>query len=330
MADFENPFSGIGAAVADFWGPSDAMKRQRELLGHQAGQEAATRQRDDQARAELEDLYAKSLEASGGDRNLALKKFVTDPGFISSPLAKDTSSMMKIIQDIHNPKPQLVGEGAALVNDQNKQVYKNERPAEPAEDPGNKAFQTELGKKLASNVEKLQEDGRAAQHDDLVLSEINGLLNKPGFNTGAAAVIKSHLARMGIKTQGSSDVEVFDSLVSRLIPTLGRQGLPGAASDKDVAMFRASLPELMKSLPGNAVIVDTLRAMNESRIKSGDIANQIASGDITMKQAAKMLRDIPNPMAAFNDFQAKRQGTRTGNTPAPRIRTYNPTTGELE
>src|SRR5690348_5272034 len=104
MADFENPFSGIGEAVANFWGPSVAMKRQRELLGHQAGQEAAQRTRDQDARDELATAWAEAQQAANGDRSEAIKRFVTSPAFFANPLVgKDTATMMRTLQEITAP-----------------------------------------------------------------------------------------------------------------------------------------------------------------------------------------------------------------------------------
>jgi hypothetical protein len=245
--------------------------------------------------------------------------------------------MLKTVRELTEGRaPQVVGEGAALVDPATgRAIY--ERPREPKErgpmalgsgailvDPSTgrtiaenpkditareTAADKEVAKKAVANLDRVVEAGEAARMDDFALQRLDAL--GPKIGTGAAAAIRGHLARFGIDLGDASDLQVFDAIVNRLTPTQ-RQGMPGAASDRDVAMFRGSLPALVRTVEGNREIVRTLRAMAQDRIKRAEIAEAVFSGDMTVPDALKKMRALPNPLERFREMEGTARAPRPG------------------
>lgn len=234
-------------------------------------------------------------------------------------------------------KSQIVGQDQTLVRN-GQPIFQGERkpmavpfdsslvrPGAPGQSselllPGN---DKELHKSAVKQLEGIAEQGQQAQHDDLALSQLETLGDRIG--TGGAAVVRAHLARLGIKLKGASDIEAFNALVDKLAP---QQRIPGtgATSDKDLAGFKASLPALINSPGGNSLILQTLKALNADKRARGDIADQVFQGDLGIKDALKQMRSLPDPLERFRAAASKGAPQR----PTPKIRTYNPATGQLE
>ena len=131
------------------------------------------------------------------------------------------------------------------------------------------------------------------------LSQLSGALNRVAENAPNGVVPwRALAAQYGISLPlgpGASDLNVVQALLDRLTPAQ-RQGLPGAASDRDVAMFRGSLPSLLKTADGNRQIMATLSALAESRVASGRIAARAMAGD-DPGRVWNELQALPDPLA---------------------------------
>ena len=138
---------------------------------------------------------------------------------------------------ISNKTGKLSGVGGA-------QTTVNVDASQKAED----AFGVETGKALAKRFDEMVGDGDVAAQNLELVSELRRLGGRIDF--GAPAVAKGFLGRFGIKTEGISDIEAFNTLINRLTP---QQRLPGtgATSDFDAKMFKESLPQLMNTPEGN-------------------------------------------------------------------------------
>ena len=165
---------------------------------------------------------------------------------------------------------------------------------------GETEFQKTLGKRSADMFGKFAEEGVAAQDNSILIDQISQLIPKEGgFITG----IKGKLAGFGFNVgEGTSDLQAFQSLIDRLTPQQ-RQGLPGSASDRDVAMFKNSLPNLFNLPGGNDIIINTMSALNAAKLERGRIGNQVMTGEMTRKQAITALRSIRDPLANFKQFR---------------------------
>ena len=150
-----------------------------------------------------------------------------------------------------------------------------------------------------------------------------------GLATGRGAEAKLAIAQFA-KSWGFDDIatnltggklaemEAFSSVIDRLTPQM-RQGMPGAASDRDVAIFKNALPSMIKTPEGNAIVIQTLRAMNGYKMQAGDIAGQAIRGEIPQAEADKQIKALASPFAQFKEFRAAQDKPDNGaaTTPPP-------------
>ena len=150
-----------------------------------------------------------------------------------------------------------------------------------------------------------------------------------GIATGRGAEVRLGMAQFA-KAWGFDDIasgltggklgemEAFGSMIDKLTPQM-RQGMPGAASDRDVAIFRNALPNMLKTPEGNHIVMQTLRAMNDYKMRAGDLAGQALRGDISQADADKGIRGLGSPFARFKEYRAD-QDKPSGNGPAAAAR----------
>jgi flagellar protein FlgJ len=86
-------------------------------------------------------------------------------------------------------------------------------------------------------------------------------------------------------------------------------------SDRDIELFKASLPRLINTPEGNRQILEAMRGIVEYDIKAGQIARDALNGRIKQDEAEKRLNDLRNPLESFRS-QARLK--------------FNPQTGRLE
>lgn len=178
---------------------------------------------------------------------------------------------------------------------------------------GERAFEKETGTALAKRFDALATDGDQAANDLQVLGSLREQLTK--VPTGFTAVMQQWAGSVGIKTDGSSSVEVVNALINRLTP---QQRVPGsgATSDFDAKMFRDSLPSLMNTPEGNRKIMEVMEGLAQNRLARADIATRVQIGEITPKDALAELRALQAQARAMSD-QFKPANQRKGEAPAP-------------
>lgn len=163
----------------------------------------------------------------------------------------------------------------------------------------NKSVGTETGKAIVKRFEKLVEEGDQAQSDKLLVGQLRELGGKIG--TGGAAAAQGWLAERGIKVGPNvGEIEAYNAIVDRLTP---QQRVPGsgATSDFDAKMFKSALPRLINTPEGNALIMDTLDALNDYRLARAAIVERQQMGEIDEKQAIQELRQLPSPQKVFQE-----------------------------
>lgn len=182
-------------------------------------------------------------------------------------------------------------------------------------------FYKELDKGSAQTFSTLLDQGVQAQQSLPRIERLGTLLES--VPTGASAAMKRAAGEYGISTEGLSEIQAAEALIQQLVP-LQRPPGSGPMSDKDIEMFRASLPRLINTPEGNRKIVQTMRAMAEYQVEQGKIAAAVADRQMTPEQGRRALMSLPNPLA---DFAAT-------NAPPPasgaRELVFNPATGRLE
>lgn len=158
------------------------------------------------------------------------------------------------------------------------------------------------------------------------IDTLEGISN--GLATGRGAEARLAIAQFakswgfddiaGKLTDGKlAEMEAFSSVIDRLTPQM-RQGMPGAASDRDVAIFKNALPSMLKTPEGNKIVIGTLRSMNAYKMQAGDIAGQAIRGEISQADADKQIKALGSPFAQFKEFRAAqdKQGGGGATTPA--------------
>jgi hypothetical protein len=121
-------------------------------------------------------------------------------------------------------------------------------------------------------------------------------------------------ARLGIGSQ-TPQYEVARALLNQLIPGQ-RQGMPGAVSDRDVQMFRDSLPRLMSSPEGRQMTIDTLKAVAEDQVVRGRIARDALNGRVPRREAEGIMDELPSPFTRFMEYQ-RQAGRDPSGRPLP-------------
>jgi len=163
---------------------------------------------------------------------------------------------------------------------------------------GEGAFDKETGKILAQEAAEVVAQGAQAQRS---LGQLNtleqALSNAP---SGAGGALINAAANLGIKTEGSSDVEVANAIISQLVPQQRPPG-SGVMSDADIEMFRQSLPRLINTREGNQRIIETMRGIANYDMRRGQIARRLQLGEITPQQAADAYRKLGNPLSGFRE-----------------------------
>ncbi len=159
----------------------------------------------------------------------------------------------------------------------------------------------------------------AAMSDINTLRQLSGRLGEPGVSNTVTRQFGPTLRAMGLAPERLSDMEAFNALVSRLVPMQRPPG-SGTMSDRDVELFRTSLPQLAATAQGRNFILDQMQAIAEYDIARSRISSAAINGEITRSQAEQALRQIPDPMSLFRAQRG--QGTTA------RPRAVNPQTGQ--
>lgn len=151
------------------------------------------------------------------------------------------------------------------------------------------------------------------------------------LRSGVPGYVEQQMARFLGLGPRASYIEMATSLLNQLIPGQ-RQGMPGAVSDRDVQMFRDSLPRLIGTPEGRIMISNTLKSVAEYNIERSRIATAAQNGELSRQQAAAQLNRLSSPFVRFNQMEAERQeqeaARRSGGGGAPSAQ--QPTLEELQ
>lgn len=172
----------------------------------------------------------------------------------------------------------------------------------------------------AKTFDDLSSDAIKARRDVSTIGELDTALrsNPGGFSTG----LQNAASQIGIKLgENASQLEYANALINQLVPQQRPPG-SGAMSDMDLKMFKQSLPQLMNTPEGNRLILDTMSAMGQYRIKIGEIAQRAQTGEITRQQALAEMATISDPMAEFKKRHESKDPGKEGspvNTNMPQV-----------
>lgn len=170
---------------------------------------------------------------------------------------------------------------------------------------GENKFEEELGKGQAKRFNDLIAEGDVAQGrlaDIQTLRETSRRLGSQGSSANLKATVGPFAESLGIKVDGLSDIQLYESITQRLAPTLRASG-SGSTSDIEFKGFLRAIGPLSNTPAAREMILDTFEAASRNDIARADIASRLAQKEITRGQAEKEIRALPNPLESFREFR---------------------------
>jgi hypothetical protein len=147
--------------------------------------------------------------------------------------------------------------------------------------PQEKAFDVEMGKKLADAYTSIQKDAGAARGTINNLKAFSSLISnsKTGFLTPTLMKGSNVLASLGISIDPRlGDKQAADAISNQLAlqirNTTEGGGMPGAMSDADREFLFNSVPNLTKTPDGNKKLTDALIKLHQRKIETSNMATQ--------------------------------------------------------
>lgn len=188
---------------------------------------------------------------------------------------------------------------------------------------GGGKFEEGFAKSDAELLGTVFSTGLQAQRNLGRIDQLGNLLSRAP--QGAEGAMKAIAGEFGVATEGLDDIQAAQALINSLVPEQRTPG-SGPMSDADLALFKQSLPRLINQPGGNATILSTMKAIAQYDAEGAGIVQRVRANEITRDQAFQLLMDRKNPLA---EFSASGPGINPA-TGAPRVRTFNPNTGQLE
>lgn len=276
---------------------------------------------DPYPRVTTQQLYGilQNPQASDGQRAMA-KSIIDNRMKYSDENAPDKREMTRL--QTEKLRREVEGEGGRPMTPDERKAY-NVPDGQPAfvkrnGDPGfgpagtridlNKGenkFEEELGKGQAKRFNDLIAEGDVAQGrlaDIQTLRETSRRLGSQGSSANLKATVGPYAESLGIKVDGLSDIQLYESITQRLAPTLRAPG-SGSTSDIEFKGFLRAIGPLSNTPAAREMILDTFEAASRNDIARADIASRLAQKEITRGQAEKEIRALPNPLESFREFR---------------------------
>jgi spore germination cell wall hydrolase CwlJ-like protein len=174
---------------------------------------------------------------------------------------------------------------------------------------GETAFAKEAGKVQANRFNDLVAGGQQAKQ---MIADVNTLTDLgKNIGTGKTAQVKAVLGpyaeALGVPVKGLSDIQAYEAIVNRVAPTLRVKG-SGAQSDFELKNFLKSLPSLGNTPEGNNIAASVLQGLQQNKVLAAEIGSKALNGEITRADADNQLRDLPDPMIPYREYQKTRGG----------------------
>jgi hypothetical protein len=174
---------------------------------------------------------------------------------------------------------------------------------------GSKDWSKKGAEKFGERIDAYSGEGVAAQQKLQTIDQLEFLMQDlPGGLT--AQMTQMLRDRFGVSLgEGADKLQAFEGLVNTLVPTQRPPG-SGTMSDRDVELFKKSLPSYLNSPEGNRMILATMRGIAEYSVKLGALADQAAQMEdvgaarkFFNTEAAK----IGDPLQAWRNAEVQRQ-----------------------
>lgn len=219
---------------------------------------------------------------------------------------------------------------AAQINQTNGQTRVAQAPASGGGQPGGR-----LSPQDNADLVKLRNEARTLSNTRNLYDQMESLANV--IDSGGLMAMPGAGSVVGAV---DPNTRRFMQLTDQMTPGM-RQGLPGAASDRDVAMFRSATPSIDKPREANLAAIAAGRAMANNSNDYVAFMEQWArsNGSLIGAQEAWSAYANANPLftpgtrgmpqVVQNRVPWRRYFARSGAAPAPRPQTANPSSGAI-
>lgn len=161
---------------------------------------------------------------------------------------------------------------------------------------GGGKFEEQFAKLDADTIASVQAAGSAAIRSAAKLQQLEEFLAaSPG---GLEAGITLMAGELGINTEGLDQIQAAQAIINSLVPEQRQEG-SGPMSDADLALFKQSLPRIMNQPGGNALILNTLKAIAAYDAAGLAIVQRLRNGEIDRPTAFQLLMERPHPIPQF-------------------------------
>lgn len=177
-------------------------------------------------------------------------------------------------------------------------------------------FAKAMAKKHAETYQGYIDEGdasTAAAADFKMLDDLNKVVGSGAWEAWKPT-IGPYAQSLGINVSGLSDAQTFQAIANKLTPGMRPKG-SGSTSDKDMAIFQQSLPQLSQTPAGRTEIINTFKALHEYKIERARIANDVANGYMSRQDGMARIRALQDPFARIKAMRATDRGT--GGSPMP-------------
>jgi hypothetical protein len=171
---------------------------------------------------------------------------------------------------------------------------------------GSDDFYTAADKKRGEDFVATEVAGTQAASKLAQLSRLEQLLTSAP--QGAEGAWKGLLGQVGIPSEGLNDIQAAQALINSMVPDQRQPG-SGTMSDADLALFKASIPQIVNQPGGNELIIQTLRGIAMYDQEIGRIATQVLDRTLTPAQGREAMAKVANPLEAF-----RTKGQRSADT----------------
>lgn len=162
---------------------------------------------------------------------------------------------------------------------------------------GQDAFDDAFGKADAATIAGVSDAGLAAARAAEQINALEGVLAQAP--SGAAAMWTAKANELGIDIGGAGPAAAAQAIINAMVPAQRPPG-SGPMSDADLELFKQSLPRLVNTPEGNALILQTMRHINAYDQEGARIAQALRNGELTRSQAFEMLQNRANPLAGVS------------------------------
>lgn len=170
---------------------------------------------------------------------------------------------------------------------------------------GETAFDQNAAKSQVERLNKTVEAGGQARASLVDIQQMRDISGRLG-SQGSAADLKARLGPMaealGIKIDGLSDIQSFNSIIQRVAPTLREPG-SGSTSDIEFKGMLSAMPQLSSNPAAREAILNTMEALARDKAARSEIAGKILNKEIPRQDGDRMMRELPDPMTGFAEFK---------------------------